>query len=130
VIRPARRNARGSATVEIVVATPVLLLLLMSVVQFGLWYHAQHVAQAAAQEGVRAARVSDGSADAGHERATAFLDDAARSLLPNPSVTVERDGERARVEVHGTLRPLIPGLRLAVSADAESKVERFRAAVP
>jgi Flp pilus assembly protein TadG len=130
VSRRSSRGSRGSATVEIVLATPVLLLLIMAVIQFGLWYHAQHVAQAAAQEGVRAARVTDGSADAGHDRAAAFLEQSARSLIPNPSVTVQRDDERARVEVHGTLRSLIPGLQFSVSADAESKVERFRSAAP
>ena len=60
---------RGSATTEAVLLTPVLLFLVMLVIQFGLWYHAQHVAQAAAQEGVRSARVEGSTADAGRTRA-------------------------------------------------------------
>ena len=51
------RGERGSATTELVIAMPALLLLIMSIIQFGLWYHASHVAKAAAQEGVRAARI-------------------------------------------------------------------------
>ena len=49
------REESGEATTEMVLIVPVLLLLLLVVVQFGLWYHAQHVVQAAAQEGTRAA---------------------------------------------------------------------------
>jgi Flp pilus assembly protein TadG len=130
VIPRTNRGSRGSATVEIVLATPILLLLILAVIQFGLWYHAQHVAQAAAQEGVRAARVTDGSAEAGHDRAAEFLEQAAHALIPNPSVTAQRDDESARVEVHGTLQSLIPGVQLSVSADAESSVERFVSAAP
>ena len=51
-----RRGERGDAAVEAVLITPVLLFLIMVVIQFGLWYHASHVAEAAAQEGASAAR--------------------------------------------------------------------------
>src|SRR5438874_7444662 len=52
--RPMRRleGDHGSVTTETVLLTPVLLFLVMIVIQFGLWYHAEHVAKAAAQEGV------------------------------------------------------------------------------
>ena len=48
-------DERGDATTELVLVTPVLLLLIAFVVQFALWYHASHVAEAAAQEGACAA---------------------------------------------------------------------------
>jgi Flp pilus assembly protein TadG len=38
------RDESGAATTEVVLLTPVLLFLVMIVIQFGLWYHAQHVA--------------------------------------------------------------------------------------
>lgn len=127
----ARRSAeRGQATVEIVVVTPVLLLLIVTVIQFALWFDGVHVAEAAAQEGVRAARVEGGSAAAGQERAVSFLADAAPTLVASPVVAVARDSERARVEVRATAIALIPGLRLPIEATAESPVERFRSASP
>src|SRR3546814_10276827 len=67
------REESGEATTEMVLIVPFLLLLLLVVVQFGLWYHAQHVVQAAAQEGTRAARVEGATADDGSRRAELFL---------------------------------------------------------
>ena len=122
-----RRPERGDATVEIVLATPVLLLLIMTVIQFGLWYHASHVAQAAAQEGARAARIDTGTAEAGRTRAAEFMASAAPTLVDAVHVDASRDDDTARVEVTGAVRSLVPGLTLRVEGDAESPVERFRA---
>lgn len=124
------RGERGDATVEAVLAVPVLLLLIMTVFQFGLWYHASHVAEAAAQEGVRAARVEQGSADAGRVRAARFMTDAAPTLVKSVEVVATRDAEAARIEVNGTLHSLIPGVHLHVHAEAQSPVERFRPDLP
>lgn len=122
-----RPNERGEATTEMVLIVPVLMLLVFTVIQFGLWYHANHVAEAAAQEGVRAARMEDGSAEAGQARAEAFMARNAGSLVERPSVSSLRTDDSARVEVEGTLRSLVPGLSLPIHALAESPVERFRA---
>ncbi len=111
-----------------VLAVPVLMLLVFLVIQFALWYHADNVAEAAAQEGVRAARALDGSADAGRGRAEAFIASSAPTMITEVSVLAERNRETARVEVTGTLRSIVPGLRLAVHAEAESPTERFREA--
>ncbi|MGE4086327.1 MAG: TadE/TadG family type IV pilus assembly protein, partial [Vicinamibacterales bacterium] len=45
--RPDPASERGDATVEAVLAVPVLLLLIMTVIQFGLYFHAQHTVTAA-----------------------------------------------------------------------------------
>src|SRR3546814_17371741 len=86
-------------------ATPALLFLIMLLVQTGLWFHAQHVAQAAAQEAVRAVRVENGTEDAGRARAHDFLDAPGREIITNRKVeggrtpdlatdTVPRSAER------------------------------------
>jgi Flp pilus assembly protein TadG len=121
-----RRNERGSATIEAVLTVPVLLLLILMVIQFGLWYHASHTAKAAAQEGVRAARIEGATATAGHERAARFMANAAPTLVHEVTVNATRDNEHARVEVNGSVQSLIPGLHLSVHAEAQSPVERFR----
>ena len=121
---------RGDATVEAVLAVPVLLLMIMIVVQFGLWYHASHTAAAAAQEGVRAVRVEDGNAAEGRDRAERFMADAAPTLVHDVKVTSNRDDNVARVEVGGSVQSLVPGLNLSVHAQTESPVERFRADTP
>lgn len=116
----------GFASTEIVLLTPVLLLLVMLVVQFGLWYHAQHVAQAAADEGLRGARAGLGSIEAGEARADAFLDQAASSIIEERVVVVTRDADLARVTVTGHAPAVIPGFSLPVRANATAPVERFR----
>jgi Flp pilus assembly protein TadG len=123
------RDQRGVATIEMAVLFPVTLMIVFAIVQFGVWYHASEVAMAAAQEGVRAARIEGGSAQAGADRANQVLDENARSIIAGRRVVPFRDGEVARVEVTGTCIRLvpIPGLALPIHALAESPVERFRA---
>jgi Flp pilus assembly protein TadG len=116
---------RGSATTEVVLLTPVLLFLIMVIIQFGLWFHAQHVAQAAADQGVRAARSNGSTPEEGRQRAEDFLDAAAPTLIGHPIVVAEREGDLASVTVDGTATALVPGLSLTVHAEATSPVERF-----
>ena len=123
---PARTGERGAATTELVLATPALLFLCMVLVQIGLWFHAVHVARAAAQEGARAARVEGGTVAAGEARTEAFLRDVAPRLIRGVDVVVERDTETARVEVRGEVLEVLPFMRLAVSGSSEGPVERFR----
>lgn len=124
--RPQRRE-RGAVSAELVVATPLLLLLVLAVVQFALWQHAVHVADAAAQEGARSARLEGGSAAAGQARAEEMLGRLGRTTVLDPHVTVRRDKERARVEVTGHASSVLPFLRLPVEAASEGPLERFRA---
>ena len=121
-----RHTERGYVTTEVVLLTPVLLFLVMLVVQFGLWLHAQHVAQAAADEGLRDARtVSVPLADA-EARASTFLDQTASSVIQDRSLSIERDGDTARVIVIGHAPAVVPGFELGIRAVAAAPVERFR----
>ncbi|HEY9558827.1 MAG TPA: TadE/TadG family type IV pilus assembly protein [Acidimicrobiales bacterium] len=125
---PRGRGDDGAATTELVMATPALLFLIMLLVQTGLWFHAQHVAQAAAQEAVRAVRVENGTEDAGRARAHDFLDDLGREIIQNRKVEVGRTPDVATVTVSGFAVNVVPGLRFSISEEAEAPVERFRPA--
>lgn len=72
------RREEGSAATEAVLVTPALLFLVVLVIQFGLWYHAQHVVRAAAEEGARAARAEHSSGETGERTAESFLAQSAR----------------------------------------------------
>ena len=89
---------RGSATTEVVLLTPVLLFLIMAIIQFGLWFHAQHVAQAAADQGVRTAAFEriHGRGGTPTRLLEDFLDDAAPTLIGDP-VVVGAERERRGV---------------------------------
>src|SRR4051794_7013027 len=95
-----------------VIVLPALLLLIFLGIQFALWFHASHVALAAAQEGARAARVANAhdSASArtaettGEQTATEFLSGVAGTLLSDTQVVARIDGglDRVRVDVTGS----------------------------
>jgi Flp pilus assembly protein TadG len=121
---------RGSATLNLVVVFPVFLLLLLATVQAALVWHAQNVARSAAEQGLQAERLYDGTAPAGRARATQFLTETAGTLVADTAVSTSRTATVARIEVRGTALALIPGLHLAVHADISAPVERFTPDVP
>ena len=122
-----RAEERGSATAELVIATPVLLLLILLVVQFALWQHSVHVAQAAASQGLAAARVHGGTAGAGQGEANLVLGQLSHSVLVHPSVRVTRGANTTAVTVAGEAQSVVPFLHLPVHETASGPVERFRA---
>lgn len=118
---------RGSATLEIAILGPAILLLVFAIVQAALWFYARNLALAAAQEGADAARGYQSSSDAGVTRAQAFLRRAAGDSLQ--AVTVSASGSTAttvRIEVHGHSLSVFPGLQgPSVTQSAQAPVERF-----
>ena len=115
-------DERGFATVEFIVAFPMVLLLVW------IGFLANRVALAAAEEGARAARSYAGSATAGDARAHKFLTELGSGVLVQPTVRAYRTPERAGVVVEGRAQQLVPGLSmvLRVHRAAEGPVERFR----
>lgn len=122
-----RCGDRGSATLEVAVLAPVLLLLVFSVVQAGLWFYARSLALTAAQEGVAAARTYGGTPALGVTRATAFITRSASSSLHGSSVTSRgSSATQVRIVVTGTSLSVLPGVAgIPVTAVAEGPVERF-----
>jgi len=103
----------------------VVLFLIATVAQFVVYFHAAHVATAAAQEAVRAAQVADGTAGDAQAQAADFLAQAGPNLVLTPSVSVSRDIDVARVEVVGHAPQVLPGVTLGIRAVASGPVERF-----
>jgi Flp pilus assembly protein TadG len=122
----ARRAADGGAvTVQLVIATPVLLLILMLIVQAGLWMHATHTAQAAAGRAVEATRALDGTEADGREAAQHTLGALTGASLHDVRITVTRTATTSRVYITGTAESVVPGVRWRVQATAEGANERF-----
>lgn len=103
-------------------------MMILAAVYLAIWSHAQHVVTAAAQEGLAAARVEAGTAEAGEARALRYLDALGPPRLVERSVQARREGGEAEVAVSGTVESLVPGLRFPVRATARAAVEEFRAA--
>ncbi|MBX9243805.1 pilus assembly protein [Actinotalea ferrariae] len=126
-LRAAVRNDEGSASLELAIVFPVLLLIVVALLQYGLWFHARTLAQAAAAEGAATGRAQGATLDAGRTRAEAFLAEHAADLLLEPAVTaITPSPGHVAVEVRGrslSLLPLVPGPLIVQSA--QGPVERF-----
>ena len=110
-----------------VVLFPAFFLLVFLGIQFALYYHASHVALAAAQEGARTLRVTQDVA-AGEQRADDFLAHLSRSALPDGKALGRIDPNGvAHVEVKGTAESILPGFTFRVYEKSEGPVETFRA---
>jgi Flp pilus assembly protein TadG len=119
----ARTRQRGSTSVEITLAAPLAIFLLLLIVQYAMWAHATHIAQAAANTGVQAARVHGGSATAGQADTQAMLDQMAGAVLTGTDVAVQVTGTQAVVTVTGTAMAVLPGINVPVHASVTAPRE-------
>lgn len=125
------RDERGTATLELALVAPALMLLVLGVLQFGLWHHGQHVVKTAAVEAARVAAAEDGSAGAGQARALELVSEGMGASAGDPAASVSVDEDAAHASVTATLDGLlpIPGLgSFSLRSEATVFRERFRAA--
>ena len=116
-------SCRGATTTELVISFPVVLLIVLLALQFGLLLHAAQIAEAAAHEAVEAAQAEQAGVAAGHAAARSLLSELG--ALRSPRVDVERSASTVTSRVTGHAQQLVPGVGLAVSGSAEGPVERF-----
>jgi Flp pilus assembly protein TadG len=110
-------------TSQVAILFPAVLLWLMLIVQYGLWWHAKQVANAAAIDAVDAAQIPSGSEATGTSAAQKYLRQAGN--LRDVTVTVERSPALVTVEVTGRAPQLVPGFTWSVTARSQGPVERF-----
>ena len=84
------KNRRGQAMVEMALALPLLILLLLSVMEFGRVLHDLLVVTEAAREGARSMAVNEGSAAAVAriQAAAPSIDPAQMTITINPLTPV------------------------------------------
>ena len=119
----------GATTVEMVVLAPALMLLLFGFIQGGFFLYGRSVAMSAAEQGVAAARVQDGTSAMGNAAVVQFVRDAGgdRALRGvNPQTSFNGAGTMVKVIVTGYTPGLIPGFtRMRVTRTATGPVESF-----
>lgn len=123
--RPTRRlhGDAGMTTVQVAIIFPAVLLWLLLIVQYGLWWHAKQVADAAAAEAVAAARIPAGTDTTGHDAAIAYLTEAGH--LSNITVTVDVGTSTVTATVTGDAPQLVPGFGWGVTASSHATLEQF-----
>jgi Flp pilus assembly protein TadG len=126
----ASRHDRGSATLELAILGPALLLATFALVQGALYSYARSLALAAAREGVTAARAYHAAPDAGVRRAQAFLaQHAGDSLLAAHVDTSGSSPTTVRVQVSGHALSVLPGLpAMTIHQVAQADRELFTTA--
>ncbi len=121
-----RGRDRGSATLEVAILGPALLLLVFTVVQVGLWAYARSLVLAAAQEGARAGAAHGADRGDAASRAREFADAAGDSLREVEVDTSGSDAATVRVEVQARALSVIPGVAgMSVRQHAEAPRELF-----
>jgi len=105
-------GARGQSMVELAIALPVFLFVLIGAFQLLLTSYAQQVAVGAAQGGARLAASGDAAPEAAAATATARADELLRvglgQLPESTSVDATWAGDVVVVDVSVSLAPLVP----------------------
>ena len=127
-----RRSDAGVATLELVVIFPVLLLLLFGIFQGALYFHGRNVLLAAAEQGVRAARLDaqpDRAATAVQQARQFLLDTGELKNLSGLTITPTVDAGQVRITLTARTVSLLPGVPgPQVSQTAAGSIERFTSA--
>ena len=124
-----RDRDRGASAVELVILAPTLIIVSLLIVQFAIWFDAQHAALAAAQEGDLVAREDAATNSNGWQGlATTAAENYYRGLgtgvLSDVSaLTHTGTGETVSVTVSGKLAGVFPR---TVTVTVSGPVECFR----
>ena len=119
------RGERGSSSVEMVIALPIVLTVLFLAVQAGTWFHARSIALASAQSGARTSAMLNSSLEAGLSSARSFAADVGGTTLTGVTVTGDRTATSTTVTVIGHSVRLVPFMDVTVSQSATLPVERY-----
>jgi Flp pilus assembly protein TadG len=122
-----RSDDAGSATVELVILVPVIMVLIFAGPQLALWYYAREAAQAAAQAGTRAASAQNAPAGTGSGAAKAYLTSTGKDTISGAWAIEHNTPTTVSVEVHAAVPRVIPlpGLTFSVDVIASRARERF-----
>jgi Flp pilus assembly protein TadG len=112
--------------VETALVGVVVMALSLGLLQFGLWYHAQHVVLGAAQDGAHAAAL-DGAAPAdGEQRAEELVRAGLGSISDGATVSTATTDRVATVRVETSISAIVPFLPdIELRAEGRAFRERF-----
>jgi Flp pilus assembly protein TadG len=114
------RGDRGSASLEMVIVVPAVILIMTVVLQGAMYLHARNVAMAAAEQGVRTARADGSSTSAGETATRRFLAQAgAGRLIDGVAVSASGTARQITITVSGrsaAVIPFLPPLNISQSA--------------
>jgi hypothetical protein len=119
------RRDGGYSVLEAVIVLPAMILFAMLVIQYALLWHGRHVAQAAAQSGLRVARGFEAAPQAGDTAARNYLADVAPNLLQAPTVRTTQTATTTTVTVQAKVLSLMSFGDFSVTQVASGPRELF-----
>jgi hypothetical protein len=136
--RPRSRRDGGASSIEFVLLTPVLFTLIFGAVQFALYFHARHVAIAAAQAGARVARASadkhpDAWKTAAIHKSSEYVTHLGGDLLRLQDGTPEAvspNGDVVGVRIRALAPSVIPMVDIPINVESVGPIERFEEDTP
>jgi Flp pilus assembly protein TadG len=118
------RDEFGASGVEFLIMAVALFLLFTTLVQYGIRFHAQRVAEAAAREGAVATARWDGTTATGRTTARVYIN-AGQPAVLGGKINASRSATQASVTVTVKVPSLMPWLDGPVTSQATAPVERF-----
>lgn len=130
--RPGSDGERGASSIELVMYTPILMLVIFLTVQFALSWHGNQVAGAVAREAARIARTGGGTPESLVAARTSAIDYAAAiggnalTEVDVEIVVVPLPGNTIRATVSGRSVEIVEGFAPLVRKSVEGPIEEFR----
>lgn len=119
------RRDRGSASVQMVLALPLVFALVFLSIQAGLWFYARSIALAAAEVGARSSAARHATLHTGIADARAFASRVGGHTLTGVGVSGSRSASFTTITVTGNVVRLVPFWTPTVTQSATLPVERL-----
>jgi len=128
--RPLRRGTarlakdeRGSATIETLLITPLLLLLILAIVQGATYFNARTTAHSVADTAYQEQRLYGAEPNDGLTAANDLLDDV--TAIENGAATVTQSPTTVTVTVTGVVPTIVPGIDWTITSVVTGPRERW-----
>lgn len=119
------RPDAGVVSLEFAIIGSFAFMVIVALLQLGLYFYASNVARSGAQVGVQAGRVDGSGAGEGISAARTFVSSAAGSLLESVAVTGSSTGDTISITVSATTPSVVPFVDFPrLSTTIEAPVER------
>lgn len=123
-----RQSQAGASSIELVLYTPILFMIIFVIVQFALTWHGNQIASAVAREAARMARIDPAALDAAEDYGKAQVEKIGPNGLHDVTVSVDivAGGDEVRATVRGRSMEIIDGLSPWVEQTVQGPIEEFR----
>jgi Flp pilus assembly protein TadG len=120
------RGERGGITIPLAIVFPAVLIMVLLVIQAGLWWYARQATLTAAREGSEAARAFGSSPAAGAERALSVIERIGTGTSGAQASSSGSSSTQVRITVTVRAASIVPGVPgKTITQQVVAPVERW-----